>query len=41
MRLASWNWGGRSHDGTVSADGSELTPLAVPDASRGALALIE
>ncbi len=41
MRLASWNWGGRSHVGTVSADGRELTPLAVPDASRGALALIE
>ena len=41
MRLASWNWGGRAHVGAVSADGRELSPLAWPDASRGALALIE
>jgi 2-keto-4-pentenoate hydratase/2-oxohepta-3-ene-1,7-dioic acid hydratase in catechol pathway len=41
MRLASWNWGGRNHVGTVSADGREFTPLAWPDASRGALGLIE
>lgn len=41
MRLASWSWGGRMHAGTVSADGRELTPLALGDASRGALPLIQ
>jgi len=41
MRLASWNWGGRPHAGSVSADGRELTPLAVADASLGALPLIQ
>ena len=41
MRIASWSWGGRLHVGTVSPSGSELTPIAVPDATRGALALIE
>jgi 2-keto-4-pentenoate hydratase/2-oxohepta-3-ene-1,7-dioic acid hydratase in catechol pathway len=41
MRLASWEWGGRAHVGTVSADGREATPLRVADASRGALPLIE
>ena len=41
MRLVSWNWGGRVHAGTLSADGRELTPLAVADAARGALGLIE
>ncbi len=41
MRLASWQWGGRDHVGTVSADGREATPLAMADASRGALPLIE
>ena len=41
MRIASWSWGGRSHVGTVSADGREATPLAVADASLGALPLIE
>ena len=41
MRIASWSWGGRHHVGTISADGKEATPLAVADASRGALALIE
>ena len=41
MRLACWNWGGRMHTGTVSADASEVTPLALVDASRGALGLIE
>ena len=41
MRLASWNWGGRDHVGTVSGDDLELTPLAWPDASRGVLPLIE
>ena len=41
MRLASWNWGGRSHAGLVSPDGQELTPLAVADASLGALPLVQ
>jgi 2-keto-4-pentenoate hydratase/2-oxohepta-3-ene-1,7-dioic acid hydratase in catechol pathway len=41
MRLASWSWGGRMHAGTVSADGRELTPLALGDASRGALPLVQ
>jgi len=41
MRLASWQWGGRDHVGTVSADGREVTPLAMADASRGTLPLIE
>jgi 2-keto-4-pentenoate hydratase/2-oxohepta-3-ene-1,7-dioic acid hydratase in catechol pathway len=41
MRLASWSWGGRPHAGTVSADGRECTPLALADASRGALPLIQ
>jgi 2-keto-4-pentenoate hydratase/2-oxohepta-3-ene-1,7-dioic acid hydratase in catechol pathway len=40
MRIASWSWGGRSHAGLISADGSEATPLAVADAERGALSLI-
>jgi 2-keto-4-pentenoate hydratase/2-oxohepta-3-ene-1,7-dioic acid hydratase in catechol pathway len=41
MRIASYSWGDRRHLGLVSADGREITPLAVPDASRGALTLIE
>ena len=41
MRMASWQWGGRDHVGTVSADGREATPLAVADASRGVLPLIQ
>jgi len=41
MRIASYRWGDRQHLGLVSADGRELTPLAVADASRGALPLIE
>lgn len=41
MRLASWNWGGQSHAGIVSADGREVTPLALPDPTRGALPLIQ
>jgi 2-keto-4-pentenoate hydratase/2-oxohepta-3-ene-1,7-dioic acid hydratase in catechol pathway len=41
MRIASYRWGDRQHVGLVSADGREITPLAVPDASRGALTLIE
>jgi 2-keto-4-pentenoate hydratase/2-oxohepta-3-ene-1,7-dioic acid hydratase in catechol pathway len=40
MRWASWQWGGRDHVGTISADGREATPLAVGDASRGVLPLI-
>jgi 2-keto-4-pentenoate hydratase/2-oxohepta-3-ene-1,7-dioic acid hydratase in catechol pathway len=40
MRLASWNWGGRPHVGTVSADGREFTPLAVAEPERGALSLV-
>ena len=41
MRIASWSWGGRAHVGTISPDGREATPLAVADAARGALPLIE
>jgi 2-keto-4-pentenoate hydratase/2-oxohepta-3-ene-1,7-dioic acid hydratase in catechol pathway len=41
MRIASWQWGGRDHVGTLSACGREVTPLAVADAARGALPLIE
>ena len=41
MRIASWQWGGRRHVGTVSPDGRELTPLSVPDASAGALVLVQ
>ncbi len=41
MRWASWQWGGRDHVGTISADGREATPLASGDASRGVLPLIE
>ena len=41
MRLASWNWGGRDHVGTISPDGREATPLGVRDASLGVLPLIQ
>ena len=41
MRLASWTWGGRPYAGAVSADGREVTPLALADASRGVQPLIE
>jgi 2-keto-4-pentenoate hydratase/2-oxohepta-3-ene-1,7-dioic acid hydratase in catechol pathway len=41
MRFASWSWGGRHHAGTLSADGREVTPLALADAGRGVLGLIE
>jgi 2-keto-4-pentenoate hydratase/2-oxohepta-3-ene-1,7-dioic acid hydratase in catechol pathway len=41
MRIASWSWGGRDHVGTVSACGREATPLAVADASTGALGVIQ
>jgi 2-keto-4-pentenoate hydratase/2-oxohepta-3-ene-1,7-dioic acid hydratase in catechol pathway len=39
--LASWRWGGRDHVGTIDADAREVTPLAVADAARGALGLIQ
>ena len=41
MRMASWQWGGRNHVGTISSDGHEATPLAVADASLGVLPLIQ
>ncbi len=41
MRIASWRWGGRDHVGTISPCGREATPLALADAARGALPLIE
>jgi 2-keto-4-pentenoate hydratase/2-oxohepta-3-ene-1,7-dioic acid hydratase in catechol pathway len=41
MRIATWQWGGRLQAGTVSADGREVTPLAVADAATGALEIIE
>jgi 2-keto-4-pentenoate hydratase/2-oxohepta-3-ene-1,7-dioic acid hydratase in catechol pathway len=41
MRLASWTWGGQLQAGTVSADGREVTPLAVRDPALGALPLVE
>ncbi len=41
MRMASWQWGGRDHVGTISSDGREATPLAVADASLGVLPLIQ
>jgi hypothetical protein len=41
MRLASWQWGGRDHVGTLDADGREATPLAWADASGGVLGLIQ
>jgi len=41
MRLASWQWGGRHHVGTVSADGREVEPLRCDEAARGALPLIQ
>ena len=41
MRMASWQWGGRDHVGTISADGREATPLAVRDCARGVLPLIQ
>ncbi len=41
MRIASWSWGGRHQVGSISADGREATPLALADASAGALPLIQ
>jgi len=40
MHIASWSWGGRDYAGTISTCGREATPLALPDASRGAWSLI-
>jgi 2-keto-4-pentenoate hydratase/2-oxohepta-3-ene-1,7-dioic acid hydratase in catechol pathway len=39
MKFATFQWGGRSNVGVVSADAAEVTPLAF-DASRGLLALV-
>ena len=41
MRMASWQWGGRDNVGIISLDGREATPLALADASRGVLPLIQ
>jgi 2-keto-4-pentenoate hydratase/2-oxohepta-3-ene-1,7-dioic acid hydratase in catechol pathway len=41
MRMATWHWGGRLHAGTVSADGREVTPLAVASGATGVLEMIE
>jgi len=41
MRIASWSWGGRFQVGMISADGREATPLALADATSGALPLIQ
>ncbi len=41
MKFASWTWGGHHHAGILSADGRELTALALGDAGRGVLGLIE
>ncbi len=40
MRFATWQWGGRLQAGTVSADGREVTPLAVADGATGVLECI-
>jgi 2-keto-4-pentenoate hydratase/2-oxohepta-3-ene-1,7-dioic acid hydratase in catechol pathway len=41
MRIASWQWGGRDHVGTISADGLEATPLASVDPVLGVLPIIQ
>jgi 2-keto-4-pentenoate hydratase/2-oxohepta-3-ene-1,7-dioic acid hydratase in catechol pathway len=41
MRLASWSWGERAYAGLVSADGKEVTPLAVMDPTYGVLELVQ
>lgn len=43
MKFATWQWGGARACGLVSEDGRELTPLAVPAATRhlGALVLLD
>jgi 2-keto-4-pentenoate hydratase/2-oxohepta-3-ene-1,7-dioic acid hydratase in catechol pathway len=42
MRIATWQWGGRRHAGFMSADGREVTPVALDagEAREGALAII-
>jgi 2-keto-4-pentenoate hydratase/2-oxohepta-3-ene-1,7-dioic acid hydratase in catechol pathway len=42
MRVATWQWGGRRHAGFMSADGREVTPVALDadEAREGALAII-
>lgn len=41
MRMATWQWGGRLHAGTVTPDGREVTPLAVASGATGVLECIE
>lgn len=43
MRYASYFWGGQRQVGVVSADGTTITPLALPrqQAERGVLAIVE
>jgi 2-keto-4-pentenoate hydratase/2-oxohepta-3-ene-1,7-dioic acid hydratase in catechol pathway len=43
MKIAVYWWGGQRHVGALSADGTELTPLALTEKARdaGALALID
>lgn len=43
MRIATYFWGGQRQVGLVSADGTAITPLAIPpqQAQRGALSIIE
>jgi 2-keto-4-pentenoate hydratase/2-oxohepta-3-ene-1,7-dioic acid hydratase in catechol pathway len=41
MRLASWNWGGSNHVGTISACGSQATALHLPASQQGVVPLIE
>ena len=43
MRIATYRWGGRRRVGLVSADGRNVTPLAVDERAqrRGALVLVE
>ena len=42
MRIATWQWGGRRHAGFMSADGREVTPVALDAAERndGGLAIL-
>jgi 2-keto-4-pentenoate hydratase/2-oxohepta-3-ene-1,7-dioic acid hydratase in catechol pathway len=42
MRIATWQWGGRRHAGFMSADGRQVTPVALDpqEAREGALAII-
>ena len=43
MRIAAYMWGGQRQVGLVSADGTTITPLALPrqQAERGVLSIIE